>query len=546
MVGSREMTASIRHVVYVGVFLFLSASLAGCAALGSGASARDGAEPNLGPTIGSVADVVRSQPIPVEGYGLVGGLSGTGSAICPPAVRNYLKQYILSQVPDGASNLDELINAPDTAVVHLDGVIPPMAMKGDCFDVRVTPVVGSDTTSLRGGRLYLADLQLPGTFGIDARTMATVEGPVFIDLLGTGEPMLKVGCVLGGGRASYDYAGIIHLHQADFRMASAIRNRVNERYGPETATAISSTDVGFRIPTEYYLRRERFAKLLTATYLVAAANTRAARTDAAVKQLAGTGDKEAGEITLEALGRESIAGLVPLLKSPDEETRLRAARCMLYLHDDRAVEALYAIATDLKSTRRAEAVETIAIGARRDDAGTILRRLLDDNDEQVVRTAFEHLRRLEDPAIREELINHDFYLDQAPRAGKPVILVFRSGAPRIVVLGSALSCRDSFSIESPGGLVTLTARAGDNGVSVVRRLASRRTRSASVRSSREVRDIIRTLGGDPTAAARRQPAGLGVSYTEITALLERVCAAKVVDAQFWPGPPTKFGQTVKK
>ncbi len=540
------MADSSRHVISLGVSLSVLLSLIGCAGLGSGKSAKDKTEPDLGPTIGSIADVVKSDPTPVEGYGLVAGLAGTGSAICPPAVRAYLKQYILTQIPNGATNLDELINSPNTAVVRLDGILPPMAMKGDRFDVRISPIAGSDTTSLHGGRLYRADLKTPGTFGIDARVLGVVEGPVFTDLLGSGDPVLKTGYVLGGGRITTDSSCRVRLRQTDFRAANAIRNRLNERYGPDMATALSATDVEFKIPSEYRLRKERFVKVLAATYLTATAELTASRIDVALKGLAEGPDRETSEMTLEALGRVSAPGLVPLLKSSDEETRLRAARCMLYLRDDRAIETLYAIATDLKSSRRVEAVEAIALGARANEAGAILGRLLSDGDEKVIRIALEHLHRLKDPAVQVEFINQDFYLDIVPQAKRQAILVSRSGEPRITLLGASLSCRNDISIASSDSTVTVTGQPATNRVSIVRKSASRRTRSPSAQSSLLVSDIIRTLGGDPGAGPQSRSAGLGVSYAEIASLLQRMCATQAVDAQFWPGPLTKFELTVKK
>jgi len=46
-------------------------------------------------TIGSVTEVFAPNVVAVEGYGLVGGLAGTGSRECPPRVRSYLRRYIL-------------------------------------------------------------------------------------------------------------------------------------------------------------------------------------------------------------------------------------------------------------------------------------------------------------------------------------------------------------------------------------------------------------------------------------------------------------------
>jgi hypothetical protein len=51
----------------------------------------------------------------------------------------------------------QLLNSSDTAVVIVEGVIPPGAPKGSKFDVRVTVAPGTSTVSLEGGRLLIAD-----------------------------------------------------------------------------------------------------------------------------------------------------------------------------------------------------------------------------------------------------------------------------------------------------------------------------------------------------------------------------------------------------
>jgi hypothetical protein len=546
IVGSIKVKAPYRHVALYGGNGLVLCLIAGCAGLFGGAgSTKPKTEQDLGPTVGAVAQVIKPQEVPLEGFGLVAGLSGTGSAMCPPQVRAYLKQYILSQVPNGAGDLDELINSHDTAVVLLEADLPAAAMKGDKIDVQVSPVPGSDTISLRGGRLYLAELALQGTFGMDARTLATVEGPVFTNLVGTAEPSLKVGYILGGGQVLYDYVGVIRLRRVDFRLASAIRNRLNERYGPDVARAISPAEVEYTIPPQYRLLRERFIDLVGATYLTAIPGLTTARIGAALQDLERSKDKEASEITLEAFGRESLAGLVPLLRSADQEVRLRAARCMLYLHDDRALETLQAIVEDRQSPYRLEALEAIGLGGRREDAGTILRRFLSDQDRAIVLGAYEQLRRLGDPAVRQQFINRAFYLEQIPQAAERAIFVSRSGDPRIALFGTSLVLRTDVLAGSPDGMVLVDSRGRDY-ASVVRRYPSLKGYLPPLQSNLAVPDIVRTLGGDPAIRQGGQPAGLGASYSEIAALLEQISTGRAVDAQFWLGPLPKFERTVKK
>ena len=113
---------------------------------------------DLGPTIGSLVEIFATEAIPVKGYALVGGLNGTGSSECPPQIRTYLEKYILQHVSGTKVNIDEFIKSPDTAVTSVDGIIPPAASKNERFDIRVSALGGTQTTSLAGGWLYGADL----------------------------------------------------------------------------------------------------------------------------------------------------------------------------------------------------------------------------------------------------------------------------------------------------------------------------------------------------------------------------------------------------
>ncbi len=131
----------------------------------------------LGPTIGMLAEVFASNATPVKGYALVGGLNGTGSGECPEAVRANLEKYILQHFSGRKVNVNKLIASPDTAVVIVEGVIPPAAAKGERFHVRVTALPSTQTTSLEGGWLYGADLSEARQLGISIKSLASAEGP---------------------------------------------------------------------------------------------------------------------------------------------------------------------------------------------------------------------------------------------------------------------------------------------------------------------------------------------------------------------------------
>jgi flagellar basal body P-ring protein FlgI len=185
-----------------------------------------------------LSEVFASNATPVRGYALVGGLNGTGSSECPEAVRAYLEKYILQHFAGRKVNINELIASPDTAVVIVEGVIPPAAAKGQRFDVRVTALPSTQTTSLEGGWLYSADLCEARQLGISIKSPASAEGPVYTDSIADSADN-KTGYVLGGGSALDEYKINLALRQPDYRIASQIRNRINERFGYETATALA-------------------------------------------------------------------------------------------------------------------------------------------------------------------------------------------------------------------------------------------------------------------------------------------------------------------
>jgi len=502
-------------------------------------------ELKLGPTIGLVAAVVRPEPMAVEGFGLVGGLSGTGSAICPVQLRTYLRQYILTQLPDSSIDIDEFIDSPNTAVVRLEGNIPAIPSKGQKFDVRVRPVAGSDPTSLHAGWLYKAELRRQGTGGLQTRTLATVEGPVFINTLGTDAPEMTEGRVLGGGRALNDYTGVLRMRHTNYPAASATRNRLNERFGAGTATSVSANDVAFVIPPAYRRRPARFVLVLAATYLTETPELLETRIETFTHGLTVPAIAERSEVTLEAIGRRCLVKLAPLLEADDEGVRLRAGRCMLNLGDDRGLAPLRTIAMDQASARRREALEAVVKAAQRNDAVLLARQLLRDSDSDIVIAAYEHLREMEDVAVRQEFIGRSFYLEQVVQTDRKAIFVARTGEPRVVIFGAPLQCRDSLFVQAPQGRVVVDSRVGQDYVSLTRQAPQREGVIGPIRSGRDLSAMVRALGGE-RRARRGGPAGLGVPYADVIAVLEQLVAKEGVAAEFWAGPLPKIDRIVKK
>ncbi len=540
----------IRHIktVCAVIIPFVVFFIGGC-----GKPAKTGKEPNepaakidMGATIGSLAEVFSFELIPVEGYGLVGGLSGTGSGECPAPIREYLKQYILQQLTEDKGNVDELINSPDTAVVIVQGIMPTAVQKNQYFDVKVIALPGTQTTSLEGGWLYGTELKAIGGFGIAIKALATAKGPVFIDTLDPNETNKKIGYILAGGRVLDEYEVNMGLRRPDYKTASLICNKLNGRFGDGTARAVSPSQIELKVPAAYKKQKQRFVSIVKAIYLAETPEATKERINTFVKKLAVSEDKYASETALEAIGNESLSKLAALLNSSQEQVRLGAARCMLNLGSDGGLNTLREIASNKDSTYRVEALDAITTSASRNDAIAISRNLLRDDDPNVRLAAYENLRKLDDIAVTQKLIARNFYLEQITQTEYKGIFVSRSGQPRIVLFGAPIYCHDNIFIQSANGSITINAPAGQKYVSIIRKHPKRPNVMVQLKSSFELSDIIQTLCEEPLKKTKEERRGLNVSYAEAIALLKQMCDKGAVEAEFWAGPLPKIELTIKK
>jgi len=498
----------------------------------------------VGATIGSLVEVVTPPSIPVEGYGLVGSLNGTGSSECPPQIRTYLKRYILAQLPK--IDVDKLIDSPNTAVVFIEGVMPSIPLKNQSFDVKITALQGTRTTSLEGGWLYSAELKTVGSIGLATKLIADAAGPVFIDKITASDTDKRTGYILAGGRVLEDFRILLVVRKPDYRSTSDIRNRLNELFGADAARAVSPGRIEVTVPDRYREQKEKFVSLIKATYLTQTPQLTEERVKTFIRRLAVFQDKDESEIALEAIGNESISKLAVLLNSADERVRLRAARCMLNLGSDASLDVLRQIAFNKGSACRLEALEAITAGASRGDAAVVSRKLLRDEDFNICLAAYEQLRKLEDIAVTQEFIRRNFYLEQITQTQHKVIFVSRSGQPRIVIFGAPMRCRDNTFVQSSDGNIIINATAGQKDVTLTRKHPRRPSVAASMKSSFELSDIVRTLCEEPAEKGEEASRGLGVSYSEMTALLKQMCDRGAVKADFRAGPLPKIGTTIKK
>ena len=540
----------IKKWLCVSVLSGLAAPMCGC---GQKAARRDdlSAPVRLAGTIGSMAELYEFGSIPVKGWGIVAGLAGTGSGECPPALRNVLVKYIQQEVSDESKvDPDGFINSQDTAVVQIGGVIPPVASKGDRFDIEVVAFPGTQTTSLGGGRLYPAQLKAVSRlqrFDQYSRTLAAARGPVFIDKLDAGGSGKVSGLVLGGGTVAEDVQISLVLSEPSYLVASSVRNRLNWRFGPGTANAISPGEIRLQVPGKFKDAKDKFLAMVMALSLGQDEQSQQRRIEMLVERLSRGEDIAGSQIALTTIGKAAIEELAPLLEASDEEIRFNAAACMLGIGDYRPLPVLRRIVEDNSSPYRIAAIRTIGANARRNDAIPILNSVLANGNFDVRFAAYEQLRNLRDISVSQTPVAGDFLVDSVVCGGEKAIYVSRSGAGRIVLFGAPIYCKDNIFIESADKNIVVNAGRGDKFVSVMRKHPKSPRLFGPLRSSFKLADIIRTLGEViPVQDKPLMRPGLGVAYSDIAALLKQMVENGAVEAQFRAGPMAGAGPIVEK
>jgi len=508
-------------------------------------------------TIGELVEAFAFNPIPVKGIGLVVGLSGTGSSECPPAVRDYLRQFILAQVGQKRTvDPDTLINSKDTAVVLVEGFIPPAAVPQDSFDVRVQALPNTETTSLEGGRLYTTDLKLVSRVEeaiTTSKTLALAAGTVYIDNVAPAKPDQRTGYVLGGGKVLQEHQIVLAILTPDFRTAAVIRDRINARFDRDTANAASESIIYLNLPEKFKERKIRFIELVRALYIGKTAQSENNHINELIEKLKSAPpavsssnpaeEKDKAEIGLEAVGKPVVARLLPLLESQDSLTKFIAARCLFNIGDDRALKYLRDFAQDSTSPFRIAAIKAIGETVEKQDVIAIMGRLVGDSDFNTRYTAYKYLAKYNDSSIIQTAVAQDFYIDQVIQMSPKTVFVSRKDEPRIVLFGAPIECEKDIFIESDDGYIIINSLPEDpNHISVMRKHPITGELMGPLKTSYKLADVIKFLGSEPSPENDKERVGLGIPYSQIAELLKKMCEKGAVKAEFIAGPLTPLAQ----
>ena len=551
--------------------------------------------PALEGTIGQFAFFADSMPMPVEGWALVGGLPGTGSGEMSPEVRQYLSEQLYRSNAGSYAkgteqyNPERILASSQISAVEVHGVIPPMARRGDPFDLYVKALPDTQTTSIEGGLLWTAPLKIIGLrTDIDTRPVALARGPVYIPSVADGattqpsSKALRSGRVLGGGIVSESREIRLQLRSPSMRFAGAIQRAINSRFPQrdKCADAVSDTIVNLNVPPQYQGCPAQFVELVLHMYL---AQDVPGFTDTQAQKLVKALEdpkaphRELG-LALEGLGRSILPEyLEPLYTSSNPTVRFWAGRAGASMKDVGGLVVLEETIKDVNSPLRYDAVQAIIDVSHDGDtmrSTLALAQMLDSPNPRDRIVGYGALVSIRSHAIHTYSVAKKMLLDIVPSDGPPLIYATQSDTPRIALIGhgftlppgalfissdnrltvSALdeSAAGASSTTQPADANVVTASAlgapeaaavnlpketpadGKDAVTLFWR-SPLGDHPVSLKTSASLPDVIARVAWSPDPlAADFDPHAvyIGASYQRVVEMLSAMCADKSINADF--------------
>lgn len=421
-------------------------------------------------TIGSMTSIRGYEPILVSGYGLVVNLRGTGSADCPPALREWMLQKLAKEgfgsFRLGTADLtpEKVLADKNTAVVKVQGIIRPGAPKSTYFDLIVEALPSSQTTSLEGGLLYTAELHQGDVAAARplSRVMASAYGPLFLNPFADPtkeeekkQDDLRVGRVMGGGKSLYDLEMTLVLNTPSFAMSQAITDRINGwyramNYGRDPiANALSEGVISLVVSERFRDDPQRMLDLISHLYVNPTRDFAMEQArDLREKLEDPANQKYADSIAYvwEGMGEMVLPYLRELYEDPKASNivHLAALQAGARLGDARAGDALYKLARSGKPGSGEREVALLADLLEKSPenlrVAEMLQKMLDSDDAMVRIAAYEGLSKVGNAMVTRLRVGGKVDVDVV-RCSKPMIYITRQGTPRVVIFNHQMGIK---------------------------------------------------------------------------------------------------------
>jgi len=210
-------------------------------------------ESSQGARIKDIAKIVGVRNNQLVGYGLVGGLNGTGDK----QGTEFTIQSLTNMLIKMGINVDPTqVKVKNVAAVMVTAELPAFARPGIRLDVQVSSI--GDAKSLQGGTLLMTPLQ-----GVDGETYALAQGAVSLGGFGAGsggDTATKnhptVGTIPSGAVVERSVVVPLQLrerlhfvlHQPDFTTSEAVSKAMNQQIGQTVAFSQDSRTVFVDVP----------------------------------------------------------------------------------------------------------------------------------------------------------------------------------------------------------------------------------------------------------------------------------------------------------
>jgi hypothetical protein len=500
-------------------------------------------------TVLEQADLYGTEPFHISGFGLVVNLRESGDSTAPMAVREYMIRQMVkhgfgSRLVPGYERRqpEEVLRDPRVAIVRVDGFVPPGAREGDRFDVTVSALAQSRTSSLARGDLFRTDLRIDGANdmnpGGSVNVFGRAEGPVFVnpayalrnvDASETAHASLRTGTVLDGGFNMEDRPLVLRLRQPERRLARAIERLINTRFqavadkasrsnpsGQVVAEAQDEAVIFVYVPSVYRRDWEHFAAVVNHLFLDPSPEFMAMKARELV-EVAKRPNAPLLNISYcwEAMGPAVMPYMRELMWHDSPDVAFAAARAGAFVGDPAARRALAEMAWAEGHEYQLAAVQVLGVLPRSPEVNQIVRRLLDAEQTLVRVEAYRVLARNRDPVISSKVIKEKFVLDVVPSTGRPMVYASRSGLPRIAIFGDTAALEMPISFTAFNHTLTIASDQRNRHVTVFYRGPGSR-QPISVLSRPDLVELVARLGGEGAPGEK----AMDFSYGDVVAILQ--------------------------
>jgi flagellar basal body P-ring protein FlgI len=507
-------------------------------------------------TIGSLVDLDGFQGVQVEGFGIVFGLSATGSRECPKRIRQYIAETL--QRPDIQTmkdklfgkvarfiTPDEIIKSRNTAIVRVRGIVPATAPRGVHFDVQVEALEGTQTTSLENGKLVICDLRQVLS-GIVGKPQAVAQGLLFVSPFvhqesddNTERIEKRRALIVGGGLSFRSRAIKLILRESSSRMASQIQRRINARFSEgdrlQVAVGLNNEIIEINIPQSYTHRADVFIALLLATYLNDSTVYINDKFEA-LNNLAKNPQANFQRISLawESIGRQCLPYLQELYTTnASTDLVFYGALTALRLGDKQGINQLLKIALQQQHKWQKQAVRILVEFSDDPKALHTLTLLLGNEDPIIRMQAYRGVRLAEDDHITALTFKSGLLLDIVASGGKPMIAVWADEEARIVLFGKSIRCEDRIFYETFDGKVIIATAPNKKDVQLTI-MTGVDGRFVTKRCKGDLAGLIAALSGPMRDLKTNKLIGPSLSLSQIVGVVHEWCSksAGVINASF--------------